>query len=99
MQLDDFIKLLKKQGIEEDLGDISDEFYAKWGRFFLQLDTALSSFIEAGDVDGYGLFIELCRRVIATKMDRYKIEKQMGIRAMYEDSFWNSLWDKDDKEK
>ena len=77
MQLDKFIELLREQGVEEDLGEVSDEFYTKWGPFFLKLDRALSSFIEEGDVEGYGLFIELCRRIIATKMDRYKIEMQM----------------------
>ena len=94
MELDQFISLLKEQGIEEELEEVTGEFYAKWGPFLLQLDAALSSFIEADDLEGYNLFIELCRRVMATKLDRYRIEKQMLSENYHHDFFWKSLWNK-----
>lgn len=98
MEVDQFIMLLREQGIEEDLEEVPDEFYTKWGAFFLELDTALSSFIENDDLDGYNLFIELVRRIIATKLDRYKIQTQMTRQNRYEDFFWKSLWNKPDQE-
>jgi hypothetical protein len=98
MEIAQFIRLLKEQGIEEDLEYVPDEFYAKWGTLFLELDSALSSFIEADDLDGYNLFIELIRRIIATKLDRYKIESQMPGEDQYGDFFWRSLWNRDDQE-
>lgn len=98
MEVDQFIKLLKEQGIEEDLEEVPGEFYATWGPFFLELDYALSSFIEADDLDGYNLFIELCRRIIATKLDRYRVQKHVAQQNQHEDFFWKSLWNKDDEE-
>lgn len=98
MEVDQFIELLKEHGIEEDLETVSDEFYEKWGTFFLELDIALSSFIETDDLDGYNLFIELVRRIIATKIDRYHLQKQMAQQGTDEDFFWKSLWNRDDQE-
>lgn len=96
MDLDQFIKLLKEQGIEEDLEEVPEEFYAQWGSFFFQLDSALSSFIEADDLDGYNLFIELVRRIIATKLDRYRMQREFTPPGQYEDFFWKNLWNKED---
>ena len=98
MDVEQFIRLLKEQGIEEDLEEVPDEFYAKWGAFFLELDTALSSFIEADDLDGYNLFIEMVRRIIATKLDRHKVHGHLMQQNHYEDFFWKNLWNKDDQE-
>ncbi|HAR94675.1 MAG TPA: hypothetical protein DCR97_01730 [Deltaproteobacteria bacterium] len=98
MDVHQFVELLKEQGIEEDLEEVSDEFYGKWGAFFFELDAALSSFIETDDLDGYNLFIEMVRRIIATKLERYKVQKQVVHQSHYEDFFWKNLWNKDDQE-
>lgn len=97
MEINQFIQLLKEQGIEEDLGEIPDGFYSEWAPLFLELDAALSSFIEADNLDGYNLFIEFVRRIIATKLERFRIEQQVAKESNYEDYFWKSLWYKDDE--
>jgi hypothetical protein len=97
MEVDQFVKLLKEQGIEEDIEEVSDEFYAKWGVLFLQIDAALSSFIETNDLEGYNLFIELTRRIIATKLNRYRMQDQIVQQSKGEDFFWKALWNKDDE--